>query len=99
MIFIEMYIFIDKIDFEIYSVDTDEKNQLMKEKIMIPKAFDIGAKLSYIRKTLNTLINQYKVKNAYINIDNNVGIEIIETTKIEGVIEELFSNSGVEIWK
>ena len=32
-------------------------------------------------------------------MDDDIGKEIIEAVKIEGVLEELFSCKGVELWK
>ncbi|MEF9991150.1 MAG: hypothetical protein RRZ84_01030 [Romboutsia sp.] len=99
MNFIDIDIFTDRIEFDIYSIDNQQKIGTIKDKIIIPKAFDIGDKLSYIRKVIDTFVRQGNVKNAHINSENNLDIDVIQTLKIEGVIEELFSNSGVEIWR
>ena len=99
MIFIDLDIFVDKIEFDIYTIENQEKIGKIKDNIILPKSFDIGSKLVYIRKILNTLIKQYKVLNAHIQIENNIGIDIIEYIKIEGVVEETLSSCGVEIWR
>lgn len=99
MIFIDLELFIDKIEFDIYSIENQQKICKVRNNIILPKSFDIGSKLVYIRKILNTLIKQYKVVSAHIQIENNVGIDIIEYIKIEGVVEEILSNCGVEIWR
>ena len=55
--------------------------------------------INYIRKYIKTLINFHDIELAYINIDEDAGINFIDIVKIEGVIEELFSNCGVIICK
>lgn len=99
MIFMDLEIFIDKIEFDIYAIENEQKLEKIRNNIILPRSFNIGSKLVYIRKILNTLIKQYNVGNAHINIENNVGIDIIEYIKIEGVVEEALSNCGVEIWR
>lgn len=99
MIFIDLDIFIDYLNFDIYTIENQEKIVTIKNVIILPRSFDIGSKLVYVRKILHNLIKQYKVGNAHINIENNVGIDIIEYIKIEGVVEEVLSDCGVEIWR
>ena len=99
MIFMDLEIFVDKIEFDIYAIENEQKLEKIRNNIILPRSFNIGSKLVYIRKILNTLIKQYNVGNAHINIENNVGIDIIEYIKIEGVVEEALSNCGVEIWR
>lgn len=99
MNFIDIDVFVDRVEFDIYSIENQQKICKIKNEIIIPKAFDIGSRLAYIRNIIGTLIAQYKVRNAHINTENNIGIDIIEFIKIEGIIEELFSNCGVEIWR
>lgn len=99
MIFIDLDIFIDRIEFDIYAIQNQEKIGKARNNIILPKSFDLGSKLVYIRKILNTLIKQYKVESAHIQTENNIGIDIIEYIKIEGVLEEVLSNCGVEIWR
>ena len=55
--------------------------------------------MSYIKKIVSTIIEQYNITTYTIDIDEDIGIEIIEAVKIEGVLEELFSCKGVEVWK
>jgi hypothetical protein len=97
MIFIDLNLFIDNLEFEIYEIEQEQKNIKIKNNIIIPKSFPVGAKFSYIRKNLITLIKKYNVLNAHINLNDNVGI--IECIKIEGVVEEALSSCGVEIWR
>lgn len=99
MIFIDLNIFYEKIEFDIYSIENQEKIEKLKNNIILPKSFKIGDKLVYVRKMLNTLVRQYDVGNSHINIKNNIGIDIIDYIKLEGVVEEVLSSCGVEIWK
>lgn len=99
MIFMDIDIFIDKIEFNVFKLENQNKTDIIKDKIIIPKSFDIGNKLNYLRKFIITLINQYNIKKSHINIEDGIGIEVIDIVKIEGVIEELLSNCGVKICK
>lgn len=99
MFFIFINIFVDRVEFDIYSLEDDKKRDILQDKIMIPRSFDMGSKLYYIRKIMNTLIKQYNVGKAYIYTEEYLDEEIIGIIKIEGVIEELLSNCGVELCK
>ncbi len=99
MIFMDIDIFIDKIEFNIFKLQDQNKIDIIKDKIIIPKSFDIGNKLNYLRKFIVTLVNQHSIKKSHINIDDSIGIDIINIVKIEAVIEELLSNCGVKICK
>jgi len=92
-------IFIDKIEFNIFKLQDQNKTDIIKDKIIIPKSFDIGNKLNYLRRFIVTLVNQYSIKKSHINIEDSIGIDVIDIVKIEGVIEELLSNCGVKICK
>ena len=48
---------------------------------------------------ISVLVKEYGVRKAYMNIEGDIGIEIIEAVKVEGIIEELFSSCGVELCK
>ena len=99
MIFMDIDIFIDKIEFNVFKLQDQNKMDIIKDKIIIPKSFDIGNKLNYLRKFIVTLVNQHSIKKSHINVEDSIGIDIIDIVKIEGVIEELFSNCGVKICK
>ncbi|RDY29788.1 hypothetical protein CHL78_001050 [Romboutsia weinsteinii] len=99
MFFIDISIRIDVITFNIYTMIDKQKEYLLQDNIVIPKSFSMGRKLSYIRTIIDTLINQYNIEKAYIETEDIAGSEIIDIVKTEGVIEELFSNCGVEICK
>ena len=69
--------------------------------IIVPKALDTPCKLSYIRNTLDTIIQQYNINKAGIKlIEGNARSTANSSTffrvNLEGVILELFANSSVE---
>lgn len=95
MIFMDINIFVDKIEFNIFEYKY-EKKDILRDKIIVPQSFNIGDKLNYIRKFMVRLIKQYKIEKAYMNIEDSIGIDVINIVKMEGVLEELLSNCGVE---
>lgn len=97
--FMNINIFVNRIEFGIYNIMDEKTNYILEDKIIVPKSFTIGQRLSYIRKMINLLIKEYRVKKAYMYVDGNLGVEIIESVKIEGVLEEIFSSCGVELCK
>jgi hypothetical protein len=99
MIFIDINIFIDKLEFNIFELTSNSRKDIIRDEIIIPKSFDIGNKLNYLRKFMKMLINQYNIKKAYINIEDSIGVDIVDIVKIEGIVEEVFSNRGVSICK
>ncbi|MDK2562746.1 hypothetical protein QOZ84_04220 [Romboutsia sedimentorum] len=99
MIFIDINIFIDKLEFNIFELTSNNRKEIIRDEIIIPKSFDIGNKLNYLRKFMKMLINQYNIKKAYINIEDSIGVDIVDIVKIEGIVEEVFSNRGVSICK
>ena len=92
LIYIDIYI--DKIKFEIFSIYDDRRNSILQNEIKIPLSFSIGDKLEYLRKFITIIINQNKIKKAYLNIKDNFEIY---TIKIEGILEEVLTSYGVEI--
>ncbi|WP_296647506.1 hypothetical protein [Romboutsia sp. 13368] len=91
---ISIDIYIDKIEFEIFSIYDDKQNSILQNEIKLPISFSIGDKLEYLRKFIIIIINQNKIKKAYLNIKDNLEIY---TIKIEGTLEEVLSSYGVEI--
>lgn len=92
-------IFVNKIEIYVSDCKNDEKYKVKHEVILLPVSFDMGDKLYYIKKIISVIINQYDIKFYKINIDEDVGKEIVDAVKIEGVLEELFSCKGVELWR
>lgn len=99
MNFINVNIFIDRIEFYIFNIENNEKRVIMSDTIVIPKSFQIGDKLNYIRKFLIMLVQKYDIKKSNIAIEDAIGIDIIDIVKVEGIVEEVFSNCGVIICK
>ncbi|MGL5330777.1 MAG: hypothetical protein ACRDD7_16025 [Peptostreptococcaceae bacterium] len=92
-------IFINRIEFGIYRANNDRTKYILEDEIIIPKSFSIGERLSYIRKMISILVKEYGVRKAYMYVEEDIGVEIIEAVKVEGIIEELFSSCGVELCK
>lgn len=99
MNFINVNIFIDRIEFYIFNIENNEKRVIMSDTIVIPKSFQIGDKLNYLRKFLIMLVQKYNIKKSNIVIEDAIGIDIIDIVKVEGIVEEVFSNCGVIICK
>lgn len=91
---ISINIYIDRIQFEIFSIYNDKKNIIQQNEIRIPVSFSIGDKLEYIRKFIIMIIKQNKVKKAYLKIKDRLEMY---TIKFEGTLEELLFSYGVEI--
>lgn len=91
---ISIDIYRDKIQFEVFSIYNNKRNSVLQNEIKIPISFSIGDKLEYLRKFIITIINHNKVKKAYLNINDNLDIDII---KIEGTLEAILANYGVDI--
>ena len=92
-------IYIDKIKFYIVYYGKNKKKGIKDDEIILPVSFSMGDKLYYIKKLISTIIDQYNIEMYKLEIDNDVGVEIIDSVKIEGVLEELFSSKGVILWK
>lgn len=97
--FMNINIFINKIEFGVYKMINEDTKYLLKDEIIIPKSFSIGERLSYIRQMINILVKEYGVRKAHMYMDDDIGIDIIEAVKVEGILEELFSSCGVELCK
>ena len=91
---ITINIYIDRIQFEVFYIYNDKRNSILQNEIRIPVSFSMGDKLEYIRKFIGIIINQNKVKKAYLNIKDRLDVY---TIKIEGTLEEVLSSYGVEI--
>ncbi len=92
-------IYVDKVKFHIIYHKKDEKIEIKDGEIILPVSFDMGDRLFYIKKMINTLIQQYNIEIYNIQTDEVNNIELIEIVKIQGVLEELFSSKGVVLWK
>ena len=87
---ISINIYIDRIQFEVFSIDNGKRNSVLQNEIKIPISFSMGDKLEF----MSMIINRNKIKKAYLNINDKLEVY---TIKIEGIIEEVLSSYGVEI--
>lgn len=92
-------IYADKVKFYIVYYEQNEKRIIKDNEIILPISFSLGDKLYYIKKLISTIINQYNIETYNLEIDNDIGVEIVDVVKMEGVLEELFSSKGVILWK
>ncbi|MEW9080038.1 hypothetical protein [Terrisporobacter glycolicus] len=92
-------IYTDKVKFYIVYYDQNEKRQIKDDEIVLPFSFSMGDKLYYIKKIISTIINQYNIEAYCLEVDRDIGVEIVDAVKMEGVLEELFSSKGVILWK
>lgn len=94
MNFISIDIYRNIIQLEVFSIYNYRKNSILQNELIIPISFSMGDKLEYIRKFISVIINQKKVKKAYLNIKDKLEVD---TIKIEGSLEEMLASYGVEI--
>lgn len=92
-------IYTDKVKFYIVYYDQSEKRQIKDDEIILPISFSMGDKLYYIKKIISTIIKQYNIESYCLEVDSDIGVDIVEAVKMEGVLEELFSSKGVMLWK
>ena len=69
---ISINIYRDRIQFEVFSIYNDKRDIIIQNEIRIPVSFSMGDKLEYIRKFMSMIINQNKVKKAYLNIKDKL---------------------------
>ena len=92
-------IFEEKIKYYIDEFETNKRIKIKENEIIIPISFSTGERLSYIKNIISILIEQYDIESYNIEVDDDIGTKIIEVVKMEGVLEELFSCTGVMLWK
>ncbi|WP_326514386.1 hypothetical protein [Clostridium intestinale] len=76
--------------------DEDTFDIVTTSKIVVPKSLDIPDRLSFIRNCLYSIILEYNIKKAGIRTIENLVKPDVERIHIEGVIQELISNSCIE---
>lgn len=86
-----------------YSIVNSEENSpldiLKISKLIIPVALEVPEQLAFIRTSLISIITEYKVKKAGLRIAESVtkiDKKAIFRMNVEGVIQEVFSNSTIE---
>lgn len=92
-------IYTDKVKFYIVYYDQSDKRKIKDDEIILPISFNMGDKLYYIKKIISTIIKQYNIESYCLEVDSDIGVEIVDAVKMEGVLEELFSSKGVMLWK
>ena len=96
MVYIYVHIFADKLEFDIFRNFLSSKSTIKKNEIVFPSCYSIGEKLNYVRNLTDVFIDKYNIK--YFKVETN-GHEVIDSIKIEGVLDELFQSRGVKLWK
>lgn len=107
MVYIDMNILSDKIEFSIFRNFSNNKKVLKRNEIIFPICYSNPQRLNYIRNLMGSFIEQYNIECYKVNIgnlDRNEDIKILidemrEVVKIEGVLEELFISKGVKTWR
>ena len=107
MIYIDMYIFTENIQFSIFRNFSNTKKIVKKDEIVFPACYSTAQKLNYVRNLTCIFIEEYSIKYFKVNIgnlDNNQEVdrllnEMKDAIKMEGVLEELFISRGVKPWK
>ena len=107
MIYIDMDILTDKIQFSIFRYFSNTKKVIRRDEIVLPRCYNTAQKLNYVRNLVSIFIEEDNIKYYKIHIgdlENNEDIKKIladmeEAIKMEGVLEELFISRGVEKWK
>lgn len=92
-------IFEDKIKFYITYYGQNEQRKIKEDEIILPISFSTGDRLCYIKKLISSIIDQYNIETYKVELYSDIGVEIIDAVKMEGVLEELFSSKGVMLWK
>lgn len=99
MFHISVKIFEDKINFSVEEYEKRGIRKVKENEIVLPVSFSIGDKLCYIKKIMSVIIEQYDIETYNMEMDSDIGIDIIDAVKVEGIFQELFSNKGVVLWK
>ena len=87
MVYIDINILSDKIEFSIFRNFSNNKKILKRNEIIFPICYSSPQRLNYIG-------NLDRDEDIKVLID-----EMREVVKIEGVLEELFISKGVKTWR
>lgn len=85
-----------------YSIINQEDSQfdiLKVSKLIIPVALDVPGQLAFIRTSLLSIISEYNVTKSGLRIAEGtarINNNAIFRINLEGVIQEVFSNSTIE---
>lgn len=85
------------VTFAIY--DTVTKTLIDVEEVKIPAAFSTPEALKYIRSNLLDVLREYKVEQAGVRVtEPNAQSPSIDRIQIEGVIQEAFASSELQLY-
>ncbi len=92
-----------EIVYSIIEKDANEYKILALDKFIVPQALEMPDRLSYVRNSFESIIKEFNIIYAGIRIPeidtrHPTKNGIIERTYIEGVLQELFSNSTINIY-
>lgn len=96
---IHIIIFVDRLHLSITNYIDNKKITIKNEEVIFPASFNIGDRLNYIKKIVSMMIDSCEIDEYKVELDKDIGVEIIDAVKIEGVLEELFSCKGVRLWR
>ncbi len=85
---------------QIFYTIIDNEGNYENDILVVPAALDDPRKLSFIRTTLISIISEYNITTAGLRTAEGINKQNINLFRvnIEGVIQELFSNSTVETY-
>ena len=107
MVYIDINILSDKIEFSIFRNFSNNKKILKRNEIIFPICYSSPQRLNYIRNLMGSFIEEYNIGHYKVNIgnlDRDEDIKVLidemrEVVKIEGVLEELFISKGAKTWR
>jgi len=83
------------VTFAVY--DSDRREIINVEEIVIPVAFDVPDALKYVRSNLLDVLREFQVERAGLRVTEPFAQQLsIERVKIEGVIQEAFASSALQ---
>ena len=96
MVYIDINILSDKIEFSIFRNFSNNKKILKRNEIIFPICYSSPQRLNYIRNLMGSFIEEYNIGHYKVNIgnlDRDEDIKVLidemrEVVKIEGVLEE-----------
>ena len=88
----------NEVVFSVY--DSESKNFINVEKIIVPCALTIPEQLKYIRSNILDILREYSISKAGIRVtEGNAHAKNIQRLYFEGVIQETFASSSITEYK
>jgi len=89
-----------EIFYAIGEADRDDSYEYSLESIIVPKILEIPDRLSYVRNVLQSIVTEQKITYAGLRLsEGNAQSQSIDRIYLEGVIQEFFSNSSIEVYQ